>query len=107
MHNLTLNMRRPHTFCVYIGLRKLKLLFTYEIFAFYQFLGCFVNIFWKIRGNKLQSGGFKEDRSGYSKHKYFFSLNSDKKKNTGQLYFHEESIMIFQSPCMHGMHQKV
>ena len=83
MHILTLNMRRPHIFCVYIGLRKLKLLFTCEVFAFYQFLGCFVNIFWKILGKKYSLGGFREDRSGYSKHFlfsfFFFCLTRTRK----------------------------
>ena len=67
MYILTLNMRRQHTFGVYIGLRKLKLLFTYEIFAFYQFLVCFVNIVWKIREKKYSRGvnRFREDQSGY------------------------------------------
>ena len=73
MHIMALNMRRPHTFCVYIGLRTLKLLLPCGIIAFYQIWGCFVNIFWgKIRGKILQSGGFGEDRSGYSKHNFFF-----------------------------------
>ena len=97
MHILTLNMRRPHTFCVYIGLRKQKLLLTCEIFAFYHFLGCFV--FLENSGKQLQSWGFGKDRSGYSKHKYFFSPNSDKKKHkTGLLYFHEESIYDISKP---------
>ena len=91
MHILTLNMRRPHTFCAYIGLRKLKLLFTCEIFAFYLFVGCFVNIFWKIQGKKLQLGGLREDRAGNSKHKYlFFRLigqEKKKQKNYGSVLF--------------------
>ena len=37
------------------------------IFAFYQFVDCFVNIFWQIRENC----GFTEGRSGYTKHNYF------------------------------------
>ena len=46
------------------------LLFTWDIFAFYQFVGCFVNIFWKIREN-FTVGGFREGRSSYTKHNYF------------------------------------
>ena len=38
------------------------LLFTLDIFAFYQFVGYFVNIFWKIREN-FTVGGFRECRS--------------------------------------------
>ena len=88
MHILALNMRRPHTFCAYIGLKKLKLLFTCEIFAFYQFLDRFVNSFWKIRGKSLQS-------VGYSKHNYFlFPPNSDKKKYTVSYIFTKNPSMI-------------
>ena len=57
MHILALNMRRPHTFCVYIGLRKIKLLVTCDIFAFYQFWGCFVIFFFLIRGKKFTVRG--------------------------------------------------
>ena len=82
LHIMTLNMRRPHTFRVYIGLRNLKLLLTCEIFAFYQFLGCFVNIYWKIRGKNLQSGvlGRIGRVTVNTNMLLFFSLNSDKKK---------------------------
>ena len=70
---LALNMCRPHTFCVYIGLRKLKLLFTCEIFAFYLFFVPSLICFGKFE-EKVYSrvGGDRENRSGYRKHNYFF-----------------------------------
>ena len=36
-------------------------------------MGCFINIFWKIREN-FTVGDFKEGRSGYTEHNYFFAL---------------------------------
>ena len=76
MHILAVIMLHQHKFCVYKGKRKLKLLITCEIFvllALEQFLFCFVNIFFWKCGKKVYSrGGFREGRSGYSKHNFFF-----------------------------------
>ena len=69
--------------CLYTCRIKETKITVYEISAFYQFLGCFVNIFWKIREKSLQSRV-----SGYSKHNYFFfPPNSDKKKKYGSAIF--------------------
>ena len=76
MHILTVIMLHQHKFCVYKGKRKLKLPVTCEnfvLFALYEFLFCFVNIFLENMERKVYSRVFfKEGRSGYSKHKVFF-----------------------------------
>ena len=53
MHILALSMR----VYIHVGLKKLKLLFTCEISAFYQFLGCFVNIFLENSEEKFTAYG--------------------------------------------------
>ena len=78
---------------------------------FVSFFGCFINTFWKIREKNLQSGCFREDQSGYSKHNFFFFFfflpNLDKEKLRVGYIFMKNPFMIFQNPCMHGIHQKV
>ena len=74
MHILAVIMLHQQKLCVYKGKRKLKLLSTCENFvpfALYQLLVCFVNIFLENVEKSLQSGAFRESRSGYSKHSFF------------------------------------
>ena len=72
MHIFAVIMLHQHTFCVYKGKRNLKLLTTCEVFvgALTVFIllckYCFENM------EKLYSRGFREGRSGYSKHNFFF-----------------------------------
>ena len=49
-----------------------KLPIICENFALYQFLFCFVNIVLEKVEKSLQSWGFREGRSGYSKHSFLF-----------------------------------
>ena len=69
------------------------LLFTWDIFAFYQFVDYFVNIFWKIREN-FTVGGFREGRSGYTiKHNYFLPYLE---------YYRNVISLICESLCIVG-----
>ena len=61
---------------VYKGKRKLKLLITCENFvrfALEQFFIMLWNIILENVEKKIQSGGFREGRSGYRKHNLFIS----------------------------------
>ena len=72
---LAVKMLHQHKLCVYKGKRKLTLLITcqnFVLFVLYQFLLCFVNIFFRKCGEKVCSHSFLEGgQSGYSKHNFF------------------------------------
>ena len=77
MHTLAAPMFHQHKCCVYKGKKKkkkkLKLLITCTFCALTDFI-CFVNIFFRKCGKKcLQSEGFREGGSGYSKHNFCFA----------------------------------
>ena len=83
MHILAVIMLHQHKFCVYKGKRMLKLLITCEnctfcaltvsiLFCKYCFRKCVKKK--KKKEKSLQSGGFREGRSGYSKHNFVFIL---------------------------------
>ena len=73
-----------YIYCVYIGYRELKLMIAFENFVLfallmpdYQCLVCVLYLFGTF-GKSLQlagggGGGFREGRSGYCRHSYFFN----------------------------------
>ena len=72
-------MLHQHKFCDYKGKRKLKLPITCEnfvLFALYQFLFCFVNIFVRKCGKKVYSHGGRLERVGrVTANTAFFAFN--------------------------------
>ena len=73
--NFFLDLNKSYAYCSphYASQYKLCVTVYLRYICILSVVGCFVNIFWKIQEN-FTVGGFREGRSGYTKHKYFFAL---------------------------------